>query len=119
MYTFILGVLAGSVAVSIIAMLVFINGKSRTILATLQVIAAKLNQIDRTTISTMQAAETFVDVLNQSAEGMMFGPTDTGSSPRGNPKDDFRDLRETFEDGIRNLEEEPESDDEDNWKKGT
>jgi hypothetical protein len=38
--------------------------------------------------------------------------------PMGNMEnpDDFQDLRDTFEDGIRNFEEEPE-DDEENWKK--
>jgi hypothetical protein len=80
---------------------------------TLQLIWTKLTKIEKMSEVTMGAAENFVSALQQSAENMMFGP---GDRPQP-PTDDFHDLRETFEDGIRNLEEDGGDEDEENWKK--
>ena len=108
----------GSAAVGIIAALVFINNKLKTLIGAFHVVVGKLNKIEQISNATMQASEGFLDALQQSAEGMMFGPQNR--SPNG-ANDDFQDLRETFEEGIRNLEDDPESDEEDKdtWKKGT
>ena len=114
MQTFILGVLVGSAVVGIIAALVFINGKLKLLLNTLQVFNARLGKIEKVTEATMMAAENFVDALQNSAEQMGMRPM---GGPLQNRPDDFQDLRETFEEGIRNLEEDPDEDEE-NWKKG-
>jgi hypothetical protein len=82
-----------------------------------------IGKIDKVTSTTMDAAETFVDALRQSAEGMYMRPP----MGRGDMPDNFDELRKAFEDGVRNYEntlnEEDESsqDDEEGpeepWKK--
>ena len=61
-----------------------------------------INRIDQVTQNTLMAADNFVDAL-RSAEQMppFFGQTD--------------DMRQSFEDTIKNFEE--EDDDEERWKK--
>jgi len=77
----------------------------------------KVNKIEKITENTMQASETFVDALRESAEQMM------SMRPRNNQDDDseqFDDLRKSFEDGIRRMEEDDEEGEEDSdnkWKK--
>lgn len=53
--------------------------------------------------ATLQASETFVDALRQSAE--MMGPPGPPNF-RNLPPNTFDDLRQSFENGIRGLEEE-------------
>ena len=89
----------------------------------MQVIALKVNKIEKTSQTTMDAAETFVDALRSSAEQMMImRPPSRGQMP----PEGFDDLRKSFEDGIRRFEENEmnESDEEDSegegeepWKK--
>lgn len=118
MNTFILGLLIGGAAVGLIAALVFINQKLKMIIGVLQVVVGKVNKIEKTSEASLTAAENFVDALHQSAEGMMFGPGRKPQHGPSNPADDFQELRETFEEGIRDLEEDSDDEEED-WKKGT
>lgn len=72
----------------------------------LRVIAMKTAKIEQITHSTMLAAETFVDALRESAEHMQM------MNPSGMDKMDpgaFDDLRQSFEEGIKGMED---SDDE-------
>ncbi len=119
MNTFILGLLVGGAAVGIIAALVFINNKLKNVFGALQLLNAKIVKIEKITESTMAAAENFIDVLHSSFESVGFGPPRLDNSP-GNPGDEFQDLRETFENGIRSLENEKEDEDDEDkeeWKK--
>jgi NurA-like 5'-3' nuclease len=83
----------------------------------IQMMFLKVNKIEKITENTMQASETFVDALRESAEQMM------SMRPRNNQDDDseqFDDLRKSFEDGIRRMEEDDEEGEEDSdnkWKK--
>ena len=83
-----------------------------------------VGKIDKVTATTMDAAETFVDALRQSADGMYMRPP----MGRGDMPDNFDELRKAFEDGVRNYEntlneEEDESSQDDDegpeepWKK--
>lgn len=74
-----------------------------------QLHAIKLNKLEQMSQITMGAAENFVDALQQSTRDMHMRLPPEGP-------DDFQDLRDSFEGGIRNLENEPD-DDEENWKK--
>jgi len=117
MNIFVLGVLVGGAVVGIIAALLFINTKLKTVMAQLHILTGKIVKIEKVTETTMLAAENFVDALQASAQQMGMRPFN--GPPNGSP-DDFTDLRETFEGGIRNLEDDsdPDEDDEENWKKG-
>jgi hypothetical protein len=117
MNIFVLGVLVGGAVVGIIAALLFINTKLKTVIAQLHILTGKMVKMEKVTDTTMLAAENFVDALHSSAHQMGMRPF---NGPRTGSPDDFDDLRETFEGGIRNLEDEPEDseDDEENWKKG-
>lgn len=114
MNTFVLGVLVGGAVVGIIAALVFINTKLKTVIAQLHILTGKMVKMEKITENTMIAAENFVDALQSSAQQMGMRPL---QGPPGSA-DDFTDLRETFEDGIRNLEDDSDEDEEP-WKKGT
>jgi hypothetical protein len=107
------GVLIGGTVVGGIAAVIFINSKLTLILNILHALSGKVLKIEKVTEATMSAAETFVEALRQSSRDMHMPMGNMGNME--NP-DDFQDLRDTFEDGIRNFEEEPE-DDEENWKK--
>jgi uncharacterized membrane protein len=118
MNTFILGMFIGGAVIAIIASLVFIFNTLKTVLGILQLLANKVTKIEKVSEHTMMAAENFVDALQQSAEQMNLRPPPTFRKGA----DEFQDLRETFEEGIRNLEEDDDSDsdeEEENWKKGT
>lgn len=111
MNTFVLGMLVGGAAVGIIAALVFINNKIKVVMGTLQLLTNKVSKIEKMSESTMMAAENFVDALQTSAQQMFV---QNSGRP---PADEFQDLRETFEDGIRNLENEDDDEDKEDWKK--
>lgn len=111
MNTFILGLLVGGAAVGIIAALIFINNRLNVIIGTLQILTNKVVKIEKVSESTMHAAENFVDALQSSAQQMFAQQSDRP------PADEFQDLRETFEDGIRNLENEDDDEDKEDWKK--
>lgn len=79
----------------------------------LRVIAMKTVRIEQITQTTMQAAETFVDALRESAESMqMMNP----SALENVDPNSFDDLRQSFEDGIKNMEDGDEEPPEP-WKK--
>jgi len=82
-----------------------------------QILFMKVNKIEKITENTMNASETFVDALRESAEQMM-----NMRSPR--MKDDteqFDDLKKSFEDGIRRMEEGDDDDEgeeeQEDWNK--
>ena len=135
MNTFTVGVIAGFILFAVMATVVIFNKmqleiarlakESENMNKALQIMFAKINKIEKVTQTTMDAAETFVDGLRESAEQiqqqMMMRPPRTrgGISPEG-----FDDLRKSFEEGIRQFEEDEESDDDSDeqqepWKKGT
>jgi len=123
---FIIGLFAGMAAFALIASVVIFNKLQLEVAAMhrmMQVIALKVNKIEKTSQTTMDAAETFVDALRSSAEQMMImRPPSRGQMP----PEGFDDLRKSFEDGIRRFEENEmnDSDEEDSegegeepWKK--
>jgi len=126
MTMFIIGLLAGIATFALIVS-VFIFNKLQLEVAAMhrmmQVMALKVNKIEKTSQATMDAAETFVDAIRSSAEQMMV----VRPPSRGNmPPEGFDDLRRSFEDGIRRFEENEmtDSDEEDSegegeepWKK--
>lgn len=115
MSTFLLGMLAGVGIFGIIVIMVTvfkIAQEVSMIHRIVQILGLKINKIEKVTQTTMDAAENFVDALQQSAE--QFQQHHQGKVEQG---DDFGDLRESFEEGIRKFEEEENDEDEDNWKK--
>lgn len=129
MTMFIIGLFAGMAAFALIASVVIFNKLQLEVAAmhrVVQVMALKVNKIEKTTEATMNAAETFVDAIRSSAEQMLImrpAPM-KGKMPPGG----FDDIRRSFEDGIRKFEEnemnESLEDDEDSegegeepWKK--
>jgi hypothetical protein len=116
MNTFLLGMLAGVGIFGIIVIMVTVFKVSQEIAMIhriVQILGLKINKIEKVTQSTMVAAENFVDALQQSAEQFQQ------HYRKAEPNDDFGDLRESFEEGIRKFEEEETDEDEDNWKKKT
>ena len=124
MTMFIIGLLVGLCAFALIASVVIFNKLQLEVAAMhrmMQVIALKVNKIEKTSQTTMDAAETFVDALRSSAEQMMMMRPSRGQMP----PEGFDDLRKSFEEGIRRFEEnEMEEPDEDSegegeepWKK--
>jgi hypothetical protein len=131
MNMFMLGVLAGIVVFAVLYSVFMLNKLHAGIILihqmvenqgkAAQMLFMKVNKIEKVTETTMQSAEAFVDALRESAEQMM-----NMRPPRLRNEDDleqFDDLRKTFDDGIRRMEED---DDEDNdsdegpredWKK--
>lgn len=101
-------------------MMVVMEQRHRDVMAELSSIKTALGnvvflstQMHRTMQATLQASENFVDALRESAHQMDM------QRPDGN-KDDFRDLRKKFEDGIDGLREDDTDDDEEEgpeWKK--
>jgi hypothetical protein len=78
----------------------------------IQIIGLKVNKIEKVTQTTMVAAENFVDALQSSAEQIQRIQMNDND-----PEDDFRDLRTSFEEGIRKFEEDEDEEGEDKWKK--
>jgi len=126
MTMFIIGLFVGMAAFALIASVVIFNKLQLEVAAMhrmMQVMALKVNKIEKTSQATMDAAETFVDAIRSSAEQMMV----VRPPSRGNmPPEGFDDLRKSFEDGIRRFEENEmtDSDEEDSegegeepWKK--
>lgn len=87
----------------------------------LQMAFIKLTKIEKVTDNTMAAAENFVDALRESAEQMMMFRPPNMRRQRGDDTEQFDDLRKSFEDGIRRMEEdddeEGDEEPEDKWKK--
>jgi hypothetical protein len=112
MQEFFVGMLTGVAIFGILTVIVLLfrmHTEQTIIKNTLQLVWARLTKIEKLSEASLSAAENFVDALQRSAEGMGFVPPPIEG-------DDFRDLRDTFEDGIRNLEDE-QDDDQENWKK--
>ena len=82
----------------------------------LKLLNGKMNKLEQIGLATMQAAENFTEALRESNEEM--GPP-MGMSSHGDVG--FDDLRETFENGIKRLEDDAEDEDGDgekeDWKK--
>jgi hypothetical protein len=123
MNTFTVGVIAGFILFAAMATVVIFNKmqleiarlakEAENMNKALQLMFAKLGKIEKVTQTTMDAAETFVDGLRESAEQIqlmqMRHPRSRGTmSPDG-----FEDLRKSFENDIRNMEDavEDETDD--------
>ena len=115
MNTFFLGMLAGISIFGVVILLVLsfkMTQEIAMIHRIVQILGLKINKIEKVTQTTMEAAEGFVDALQSSAEQMIQQQQSHQESP-----DQFEDLRESFEEGIRKFEEEEGEEDEDNWKK--
>ena len=130
MNTFIIGVLVGIALFALIYAVVMLNKLQSNLISVhqnieaqskaLQMVFLKINKIEKVTDNTMQAAENFVDALRESAEQMM-----NMRQPRLRNQDDseqFDDLRRTFDEGIRRMEEDDDEDDDieegkEDWRK--
>jgi hypothetical protein len=130
MNMFVLGVLAGVVIFAVIYSVFMLNKLHSGLILIHQMIEnqgkaaqmlfMKVNKIEKITENTMNASETFVDALRESAEQMM-----NLRHPRIRKDDDdeqFDDLKKSFEDGIRRMEEDDEDEDseegqQEDWKK--
>lgn len=131
MNTFGTGIIVGFVLFGIMASVIIFNRmqlelaklakETDNINKALQMMFLKINKIEKVTYSTMEAAETFVDGLRESADHIqrqMMRPMNGPIHP-----DAFDDLRQSFEDGIKNMEEGIDDRDEDSeepdepWKK--
>jgi hypothetical protein len=112
-------ILFGIIVGGTVTKLIELGSKLKDIITELGVIKTALGNIfllsaqtNKAVLANLQASENFVDALRESA-GMMsppFSPSD---------KDEFKDLRKKFEDGIDNLQDDENSDDSDDtrWKK--
>jgi hypothetical protein len=133
MNMFLIGVLVGAASFALIylvmliskihAGMIYLHQSIDSIGKAVNLSLMKLSKIEKVTDHTMTAAENFVDAIRESAEQMMmFRPPNMRKG-----KDDteqFDDLRKSFEDGIRHMEDdEDDEDDEGNedpdrkWKK--
>ena len=128
MNMFVLGVLAGVVIFAVIYSVFMLNKLHSGLILVHQMIEnqgkaaqmlfMKVNKIEKITENTMTASETFVDALRESAEQMM-----NMRHPRiRNDDEQFDDLKKSFEDGIRRMEEDDEDEDseegpQEDWKK--
>lgn len=130
MNMFILGVLAGVTMFAVIYSVFMLNKLHSGLILVHQMIEnqgkaaqmlfMKVNKIEKITENTMTASETFVDALRESAEQMM-----NMRPPRLRNQDvseQFDDLRKTFDEGIRRMEEDDEDEDseegpQEDWKK--
>ena len=119
MNMFILGVLAGVTMFAVIYSVFMLNKLHSGLILVHQMIEnqgkaaqmlfMKVNKIEKITENTMTASETFVDALRESAEQMM-----NMRPPRLRNQDvseQFDDLRKTFDEGIRRMEEDDEAED--------
>lgn len=111
MNTFTVGIIVGFILFAVL-MSVWIFSKMQaeiTRLATeienlnkvLRVVAMKTTKIEQMTHSTMHAAETFVDALRESADQIQL----LNPSMDKLDSNSFDDLRQSFEEGIKNMEE--------------
>lgn len=77
-----------------------ISRETDNIQKALQLALIKINRIEQMSHTTMNAAETFVDALRESAMQMNMSP----NSPE--QPGSFDDLRKSFEEGIKDMEDE-------------
>ena len=113
MSTYFIGFVAG-VCISSVILLVTISIKlltySSEVYAMNKTILTYIDRIDKVTQNTLSAADNFVDAL-RATEQMNHN----GLFPMfGNPMD-TNDIKKSFEDTIKNFED--DDDDEDGWKK--
>jgi hypothetical protein len=118
MNTFVIGLIVGFTLFAVLAS-VLIFQKIQTELSRLAIltddihkmlrlVTVKVGKIDQVTQSTMHAAETFVDALRESAEQMhMMNPSTMDKMNPGS----FDDLRQSFEEGIKGMEDDVDDDD--------
>jgi len=131
MNMFLIGVLVGAGAFALLylvmiiskihAGMIYLHQSIDAISKAVNMSLLKLNKIEKVTDNTMAAAENFVDAIRESAEQMMmFRPPNMRRS-KSDDTEQFDDLRKSFEDGIRNMEEdddeEGEEDPDNKWKK--
>lgn len=124
MGTFLLGMLVGGIVVVLagifgLALKIYnlvrgVDGVVRGLHGMATVSAMQIARIEKTSQATMVASENFVDAIRQSADMYMRGPGMAG--PFRPPVDNFNDLRETFEDGIKRFEDEMDEDEDDEQK---
>ena len=123
MNTFLIGIVAGFVMFGVMAAVAVVYKMHQEItrLATstealhkaVQLLFIKVTKIEKMSITTMNAAETFVDALRASAEQMMIRPPHQLDG-----HNNFDDLKRTFEDGIKGFESDiDDQDDEDGEQK--
>ena len=125
MNMFALGVLAGVIVFAVIYSVFMLNKLHSGLILIHQMIEnqgkaaqmlfMKVNKIEKITENTMNASETFVDALRESAEQMM-----NMRHPRiRNDDEQFDDLKKSFEDGIRRMEEDDDEGEEEqeDWNK--
>ena len=114
MNTFGLGIIVGFILFAVIASVIIFNRMQLEIAKlaretennnkALQMTFMKINKIERITQTTLEAAETFVDGLRESAEQIQRQIVRPPSPGKMNPEM-FDDLRKSFEDGIRRFED--------------
>lgn len=113
------GMAVGFVMFAAMAMVVIFNrmqqeitllrNSSESMHKALQMMFMKVTKIEKTTLTTMNGIETFVDGLRQATEMMFTRP------PHESPEN-FDDLKKSFEEGIQRFEKEMNDDDEDDSK---
>jgi hypothetical protein len=114
MNMFLIGVLvgAGAFALLYIVMIIskihmgmlYLHQSMDGLTKAVTVALTKLAKIERVTDNTMIAAENFVDAMRESAEQMMVRPP----NKKFDDSQQFDDLRQAFDDGIRQMEEDDE-----------
>jgi hypothetical protein len=117
MNTFIIGVLVGISLFALIYSVVMLNKLHGGMILlhqnidaqskALQMAFLKINKIEKITENTMQASENFVEALRESAEQMI---SMRPNIRRDDDSEQFGDLRKSFEDGIRRMEEDDDED---------
>jgi len=122
MNMFVIGVLVGVSLFALIYSVVMLNKLHAGIILlhqhieaqskSLQMMFLKLNKIEKVTDTTMTAAENFVDALRESAEQMMTMRPPNMRRHGGDNLEQFDDLRKAFDEGIRQMEEDDDIDDE-------
>lgn len=115
--TLLLGALIGAVVLAIgwtFLVVAKIHNDVTKLMGAVKLMNSKLNKLEQVSLATMAAAENFVDALRESNGELELGGPPTLSSP-----DDmsFDDLRESFENGIKKLEEDSDDEDSEPWKK--
>lgn len=83
------------------------------IMNAIKLLNVKLNKLEQIGLVTMGAAENFVDALRES-NGDMDQLSEMANS---DPSVSFDDLRESFENGIKKLEEDSDDEEGEGWKK--